>query len=204
MCGSRRSAQGVHGGIGAPGLDRSPRIAYVLRPPSRPSPRRLSDYPAGRSLATSRYFAGAVANGGRESAVAKDYPAVENTSWTDEMRMAVAAFWLVGFGCGATKQCADMQVLAVDEARMCLGPPMKAAGLQVCLNPADIQGKGIDPVCLIDESGGMFLGWVGSTEWFEGSGWTHGAVWTLPSTLTPESTARCARAPSPSFVQTCQ
>src|SRR5579862_290208 len=119
------------------------------------------------------------------------------------MKVAVVALWLVGFGCSTTKQCTSMQALAVDEARMCLGPPMSAVGLQVCLNPDEIQGKGIAPVCLVDGSGGLFLGWVGSSQWFEGSGWTHSAFWNTQSTLSTDSEARCSRAPAPSLVQTC-
>src|SRR5450432_2622035 len=105
------------------------------------------------------------------------------------MKVAVAALWLVGFGCSATKECTDMGVFAVDEARMCLGPPMSAAGLRMCLNPDVIQGKGIVTVCLVDGSGGLFLGTIGSTDWLEGEGWTHSAFWSTRSTLTADSEA---------------
>jgi hypothetical protein len=111
--------------------------------------------------------------------------------WPHELRLPVP------------KQSTDEQVLAVDEARMCLGPPTPAAGLRVYLNPDEIQGKGISSVCHVDASGTLFLASVGSTEWFEGSGWTHSAFWGTPSTLSADAETRCSHAPAPSFVQTC-
>jgi hypothetical protein len=119
------------------------------------------------------------------------------------MKALLVACWVVGFGC-ARKECTDMEVLPVDEAKMCLGAPTSAVNLQVCLNPDEAQGKGIAPVCLVDRSGGLFLGWVGSSQWFEGSGWTHSAFWSTPSTLSADAEARCARTPASPLVQTCQ
>ena len=60
-----------------------PRSLTSLRPSpylSRPWPRPLSDYPARPCVASSRDRDGPVVQDGREIAVAKDYPTVENTS----------------------------------------------------------------------------------------------------------------------------
>jgi hypothetical protein len=118
------------------------------------------------------------------------------------LQVLVALVLLVGPGC-RTKQCADIQLMAVDEARMCLRPRSPAAGLRVCMSSLEAQGKGLASVCLVDGAGQLFLGWVAPSQWLEGSSWTHSAFGDTPSTLTADGQARCSRAPAPSVVQTC-
>jgi len=96
-----------------------------------------------------------------------------------------------------------MQVQEVDENKICLGPLTSQPGLRVCLNPDEPQGKGLFPVCLVDENGGLFAGLVSSTQWIEGAGWTHSETPRSRSTLSADGEIRCARAPAPSLGETC-
>ena len=109
---------------------------------------------------------------------------------------------LGALGC-ARKECAEMFVQAVDPAAMCLGPAMPGAGLLLCHDPDEPQGKGLFPVCLVDPSGALFVAWTGSTVWIEASGWTHGWPPRSPSTLSAEAEARCADAPNPGAWPAC-
>jgi hypothetical protein len=112
-------------------------------------------------------------------------------------RTALSLAVLVGaLGCGADKECRDLQPQMVDEARMCLAAPTPA-GVRACLNPDELRGKGLFSVCLADEEGRIYVAWVSSSEWIEGAGWSHSEIPHAPGTLSVDAQRRCDQSPVP-------
>jgi hypothetical protein len=120
------------------------------------------------------------------------------------MRTAVTFGLIVGaLGCGTPKECRDLPVKPVDEARGCLGANT-GEKIRACLDPDEHRGTGLFVVCVADNAGRLFVAFVSSNDWIDvPPGWTHSETPREPSTLSVEDERRCERAPDPFPKATC-
>lgn len=105
---------------------------------------------------------------------------------------AVLAVAVLAASCDPTvikANCADLAPQELNEAEVCLGPPVTTTGLQSCfLGP---KGNEV-PVCLVGPDARIYRAFVTPAATIRGAGWTHSAYVGSPSTLTSADTSRCA------------